>query len=148
MSLPTEADFAIIKAGDGDDPEVFTTICGLQNVSINQVANTTDRFVRDCTKPGEVPYRKTKSTGRQLDVTGDGLTDKAQITAFVAALGKVGNYKVELYQDDGTDAGDLIGTFSAAFNMTAANLNIQRDGDSSAEVNLASHGAWTWLAAA
>lgn len=148
MSLPTEADFALIKKGDGAGPEVFAIICGLQDVTINQVANSTDRFVRDCAKPGSVPYRKTKATGLQLDVTGSGLTDKSHIDILLEALGKVGNFKIELYQDDGTDTGDLVGTFAAAFLLEASNLNIQRDGDSTSEITLKSNGAWTWTAAA
>lgn len=146
MSLPTEADFAIIKIGDGASPEVFTTACGIQNVSINTVANATDRFVRDCAKPGEVPYRKSKATGKQQDITGSGLTDKASIDTFLSSLGVSKNYQIELYQDNGTDAGDLLGTIAGEYKMGAANLNIQRDGDSTAEITLASQGAWTWTA--
>jgi len=148
MTLPVEADFALIKIGDGADPEVFTIACGIQNVSINSVANAQDRFVRDCAKPGEIPYRKSKATGKQQDITGSGLTDKASIDTFLDALGVSKNYKIELYQDDDTDAGDLIGTVAGQYKMNAANLNIQRDGDSTAEVTLASQGPWTWTPAA
>lgn len=148
MSLPTEADFAIIKIGNGATPtEAFAIACGIQDVNVNQVANTQDRFVRDCAKPGEVPNRKVKVTGKQLDVTGSGLIDKAHIDTFTDALGTTGNYKVELYADDGTDAGDLLGTVAGAFMLTAANLSIPREGTGSAEITLASHGAWTWTAA-
>lgn len=148
MSLPVEADFAIIKAGDGATPtEVFTIVCGMQDVSINFTANTTDRFVRDCAKPGEVPNRKVKVNGRQLDVTGSGLIDKTQITAFQAWLGNKKNSKVELYQDDGTDNGTLLGTVAGNFMMTANNLSVPREGASAAEITLASNGAWTWTAA-
>jgi hypothetical protein len=147
MTLPVEADFAVIKVGDGATPEVFTTACGIQNVTINTVANATDRFVRDCAKPGEIPYRKSKTTGKQQDITGNGLTDKASIDTFLAALGVTKNYKIELYADNDTDAGLLLGTFAGAYKMNAANLNIQRDGDSTAEITLASQGAWAWDAA-
>lgn len=146
MSLPVEADFALIKIGDGGGPEVFTIACGIKDVSINRVANTSDRYVRDCAKPGEVPNRKVRTTGKQLDVTGTGYIDKAHVATFDAALGDAKNYKVELYQADGTDAGVLMGTIAAAFVMTAANMSISQDSDSSAEITLASHGAWTWTA--
>lgn len=148
MSVPNEADFAIIKIGDGGGTETFAIACGLQDVNINMVANTSDRFVRDCTKPGEIPNRKVKTTGKQLDVTGSGLIDKAQIAIYLAALGIAKNYKVELYKDDGTDTGTLLGTIASAFAMTASNQSIPREGNGTAEVTLASHGAWTWTAAA
>ena len=147
MSLPVEADFAIIKIGDGAGPEVFTIACGLQNVSVNAVANTADRFVRDCTKPGEVPYRKVRTTGKQMDVTGDGLIDKAQIDIYLDNLGIKRNYQVELYIDDGSDAGVLLGEYTGNFVMTASNQSISREGDSTAEITLASNGAWVWTPA-
>lgn len=149
MSVPTESDFALIKIGDGATPtEVFANLCGMQSVGINRTVSTTDRQVRDCAKPNKPASRKVRVTGKQLDVTGSGLTNKADIAAFDAALGKVKNYKIELYQDDGTDTGLLTGTFAAAFVMTAANLTLTEGGDAAAEVTLASHGDWTWTAAA
>lgn len=147
MSLPTEFDFAVIQIGDGGSPEAFSIICGMKDVTVNPVANSADRFVRDCAKPGEVPVRKVKATGKQLDVTGSGLTDKAMVTTLLAALGKVKNYKILGYADDGTDTGTLLGTISGAFMLTASNLNMPRDDAASAEITLANHGAWTWTAA-
>jgi predicted secreted protein len=144
MSTPTEIDFAIIKMGDGAEPEVFKILCGIQDVTINETANTQDRFVRDCTKPGEVPYRKSKLTGRQLDVSGTGLTDTVSLPSVRAALGNLGNFKIELYRDDGTDAGVLLGTYTGEFRMTAANINAPRDNTSSFQVNLISNGSWSY----
>lgn len=149
MSYPTEADFALIKMGDGATPtEVFTIICGVKDVSVNSTANTNDRFVRDCAKPGAVPKRKVRVTGTQQDVSGSGLIDKTQIAKFMAALGNNKNYKVELYIADGTDTGTLMGTFAGSYMMTAANLQANTDSDSSAEITLASNGDFTWTAAA
>lgn len=148
MSVPTEADFVLIKLGDGGGTEVFSAVCGIQDATINTVANTADRFVRDCAKPGEVPYRKVKITGKQLDITGAGLTDKASVATLQAALGVAKNMKAEVYQADGTDAGLLLGTFAYNGVLTAANMNVPRDGDATAEVTVASNGSWTWTAAA
>lgn len=147
MSLPTEFDFAILKIGDGESPEVFTISCGKQDVSMNFVANSSDRFVRDCAKPGEIPFRKAKATGRQADVTATGLTDVATFGTELALVGTKQNIKVELYADDNTDTGELLGTVSMNALITALNIGASRDGDSSAEIVLASNGAWTWLAA-
>ncbi len=148
MSLPTEADFAIIKIGDGATPtEAFAIACGIQDVSINQSVGTQDRFSRDCAKPGEIPNRKVKATGKSLDVTGSGLIDKAQIAIYNSALGVAKNYKIEVYADDGTDTGTLLGTIAGSFMMTASNMSIPREGTASAEVTLANNGAWTWTAA-
>lgn len=141
MSVPNEPDFALIKIGDGATPEVFTVLCGIENVSINQVANTNDRFRRDCANPGLPAVRRSKTTSKQMDITGTGGIDKANLTTFQEALGVVKNYKVELYQADGTGPGVLMGTYPGAFNLTANNMSIDANGDSSAEISLASDGA-------
>lgn len=147
MSLPTEFDFMIVKIGDGEATETFTAICGIENVQINEVANTSDRYVRDCAKPGAVPNRKTKTTGKQVDITGNGFSNADEIAGLRAALGIVGNYQIEGYQEDGTDTGALLGTYAGAFNLTANNLNVPRDGDATMEITLASDGAVTYTAA-
>lgn len=149
MSLPTEADFALVKMGDGATPtEVFTTLCGLGNVSIGRSANTTDRFRRDCAKPGEVPYRRTRANGKQLDVTSNGAINVPDIDTFEDALGISKNYKIELYKRDGTDTGELLTTLAGPFMMSVANMNLDENGEGGAEVTLLSDGIWTWTPAA
>lgn len=147
MSEPTEVDFALIKMGDGQSTEVFTVLCGLRDVTINRGVQSTDRYTYDCAKPNAPGLRKQRVTGKQLDVSGSGLTNADQIEDFETALGKLKNYRVELYADDGTDTGDLIGTYAYASHMTAANMNLTREGQASADVTLPSHGGWTYTPA-
>lgn len=147
MSLPTEFDFALIKIGDGGGTEVFTAVCGVQDGTINETVNTADRFVRDCATPGAIPNRRVKVTGKQVDITGTGFTNATEVATVRAALGVSGNYEVEVYKDDGTNTGELLGTFDGPFVMTAANWNIPRDGDASFEFTLASDGAFGYTAA-
>lgn len=148
MSLPVEFDFALIKIGDGETVEAFTLICGLTDVTHNEQAQTQDRYVRDCTKPGEKPFRKTKVSGQSLDVTGSGMSNSVQFPTLRAALGKVGNFKIEFYRDDDSDAGVLLGTTTGAFRLTANNLNVPREGAATMQINLASDGEWTYTDAA
>jgi hypothetical protein len=148
MSFPTEFDWMLVKMGDGAAPtEVFTVVCGIQDATVNQTANTGDRFVRDCAKPGAIPRRKVKVNGVQLDVTGTGLSNATEVPRLMAALGKHKNYRIEGYADDNTDAGDLLGTFAGTFVMTSSNLAAPREGDGSSEFNLASDGDWTYTPA-
>lgn len=147
MALPTEFDFGVLQIGDGESPEVFTLLCGMENGQINFTANTADRFPRDCAKPGEIPYRKVKATGKQLDVNFDGLTNKANVATVLAVLGVVNNYKALLYADDATDTGTLLGTLAFAAMLTSNNVNVPRDAGATNELTLVSHGAWTWTAA-
>lgn len=148
MSLPVEIDFSLIKMGDGGSPsETFTTICGLQNVTVNRTVNSNDRFPRDCAQPGAIPNRRVKVTSQQTDVSGSGLINMAQYATVTAALGKPKNYKIEHYSDDGSNAGVLIGTDAGSFVMTSQNINSPREEDGSVEIQLKSHGAVTYTAA-
>jgi hypothetical protein len=148
MSVPNEADFALIKIGNGATPtEVFSAICGIEDVSVNKNAQTSERFRRDCAKPGIPGVRKIKSTGKTMTISGSGGVDKANVATFEAALGVVKNYKIEFYKQDGSDAGVLYGTYAGAFMLTADNTSIASQGDSSGEITLESDGAWTWTAA-
>lgn len=147
MSLPVEADFAVVKRGDGATPtEVFTILCGLDNVQINRTANTNDRFRRDCAKPGSVPYRRSRTTGKQMDITASGAINIPDIETYNEALGVAGNYKIELGMYDGTDAGEIIHVITGPFNLTSANSGVGDEG--TAEVTLASDGIWTEAAPA
>ncbi|MXP42988.1 hypothetical protein [Allopontixanthobacter sediminis] len=145
MSLPVEADFAVVKRGDGADPEVFTILCGLDQVSINRTANTNDRFRRDCTKPGVPAFRRSKTTGKQMDISASGAINIPDIALYNTALGVTANYKIELGQYDDTDTGTIVHTIDGPFNLLSANSSV--GDDNSAEVSLASDGIWVEVTA-
>lgn len=147
MSEPTEIAFALIKMGSAGASPTFEVLCGLQNVTINRGASSSDRTSYDCEKPNAPGVRKQRITGKSLDISGSGLTNADQIEDFEAALGVLRPYKVELYADDGTDGGDLIGTYAYSSHMTAANMNLTREGQATADVTLPSHGTWTYTPA-
>lgn len=143
MSFPNELDFVIVEAGDGADPEVFTLLCGIDNVSVNNTINTSDRFRRDCAKPASVPRRKVQVQGSQTDITGSGVFNVDQITTFQNLLGRPANYRVRGGKRDGTDAGLLVVEAIGPFVMTAHNVSIGEEG--TAEIALASDGAFEWV---
>ena len=145
MSFPNEVDFVVVEVGDGAEPEVFTLLCGIDNASINRTVNTSDRFRRDCAKPGSVPSRKVQVTGKQVDITGSGVFNIDQVTLFNTSLGIPKNYRVRVGKRDGTDAGDIVGDFTGPFVMTAHNISIGDEG--TGEITLASDGDLTWTPA-
>lgn len=146
MSYPNEADFIIVKAGDGAEPEVFTTICGIETATINKTANTTDRFRRDCEKPGAVPTRKVKVTGKQWDATGAGVINIDEFDRFDSLLGISNNYQFDFGKRDGTDAGEIIGTYEGPGVLTASNINMG-DTEGTAEITIAGEDDIVWTAA-
>lgn len=147
MSYPTEFDAAILKVGDGASPEVFSVLCGIETVTITETVNTSDRFRRDCAKPGQVPSRAIRVNGKQWDATGNGLTNADQVADVGEALGIRKNYKIEAIRYDGSDTGELLGTFSGSAVMTSRSFNMQRQGDSSFDVALAGEGDLVWTPA-
>lgn len=142
MSLPNEADFAVVKIGDGATPEVFTILCGMDQVTINRVANASDRFRRDCAAPGSVPYRRSRTTGKQMDITANGAINIPDIATYSDALGKSKNYRVELGKYDDTPEGEIIHVINGPFNLTGANNSVGGD-EGTADISLASDGIWT-----
>jgi hypothetical protein len=148
MSLPTEADFAVIKVGNGATPtEVFAAVCGIENVSANKVANANDRYRRDCTKLGQPAIRKNRVIGKSLTVTGSGAMNIANFEQFDELLGVPNNYQIEFRQADGTDGGVLLGTYGGSYVMVADNVSTDINGESSGELTLNNEGPWTWTPA-
>lgn len=147
MSEPVVYDFAQVKYGDGADPEVFTVICDLSGVNINEGAETQTRYRGDCQYPGRPPKRRSRVTGTFWDITGTGLPDNAQNTAIRALVGKRKNYEIPVYRDDGTDAGELLGTYSGEAIMTARNISTDRGGDGGQEITLEGQDTLTYTPA-
>ena len=141
MSLPREYAFAIIKYGDGAEPEVFTALCGITNVSVNETAETTERRVRDCATPNKPGVTKSKINGTNWTITGTGLTNgdqRATIKDYLFA--KFVNYTIEYYEDDSTDTGTLLGTDAGTAIMAANNMSLDQEGESSLELTLQGQG--------
>ncbi|MBN9010811.1 MAG: phage tail protein, partial [Rhizobiales bacterium] len=54
----------LIKMGNGADPEVFTSVCGLRSRSFSLSNNEVDTTVPDCDDPGAV-VQKSSTPGIQ-----------------------------------------------------------------------------------
>jgi hypothetical protein len=147
MSIPNEADFAIILVGDRGSPENFAAICGIEGVTANRAVQGSDRYRRDCSAPGKPATRTNKITGKSLTITGSGASNVDNIDLFEDLLGIATNYKVEFRDQDGSDAGLLLGTYSGSFIMMSDGISTSANGDSSGEVTLNNEGPWTWTAA-
>ena len=148
MSVPVEYDFALLKYSDMEAVPTFTALCGVQDVTVNQVAETQSRRVRDCATPNKPGAQKIKILGTSFTVTATGLTN-ASIRATIESdlMAKKVDYKIEYYADDGTDAGDLLGTHAGLMIMNADNMNVATEGDSTQEFTFEGEGDLTYTAA-
>lgn len=142
MSEPQTIEFALIKIGDGASPtEIFTAICGITTTGLNRVAQTTDRYVRDCQAPATPPNRRVKVTGRSWTVSGNGYFNVAQQSIIEAGVGLKKNYELTIMDDDGTTP---LGTWSGAGVMTAANLGTSENDLGTISLTIESDGAWAY----
>lgn len=132
MSEPTLYDLALVKYEDPANPGNYLTLCGIVGVQVNESVETQERRVRDCAAPNKPGVRRMKTIGINWSVTGSGRTNADQRAAIKAdLLGKKIAYRFEYYADDGTDAGDLLGTDAGTAIMTANNMNIDVDAGTS-----------------
>lgn len=150
MSEPNSADFALLKIQTADGPPaVFTLLCGIEGVTINRTAQTSERYRRDCAKPNRPGTRKLRVTGSSWSVSGSGSDNVDNETEYADAFGVRKTYNVELYKDDGTDGGELMGTYAGTAILTTRNQSYAQEGDSgTAEVTLEGEGALAWTPAA
>lgn len=137
-----------ILMGDGAVPEVFTPICGLTTRQFTQQGNTNDVFIPDCDDPEDVPVRRLVSTGKQWDLSGDGLYNLANEGDIRGAFMVTKNYRFRIARP----AGSIVGT--GFYEGPAMLTNIQIGGNTgggefgTVSLAIASDGEWVWTAAA
>lgn len=149
MSFPTEADFALIKIQTADGPPaVFTQLCGIESVSINRSANMTERYRRDCAKMGRPGKRKLRSTGTSWQISGSGVQNLDQETTYAGAVGVLKNYQIELYRDNDTDGGELLGTYAGTAMLTTHKQTSDQNAEGSTlEITLEGQDDLEWTVA-
>lgn len=143
MSFPNEFDFVLVKLGDGGSPEAFTLLCGIENITVTEQVNTTDRFRRDCEKPGTTPKRSVHVTGEQWDVSGNGVANLDQVDLLSAVKGVTRNYELEFGIRDGTDEGEIVATATGPAVLTTRTITGGTDGGTM-EITLAGEDTLVW----
>lgn len=148
MSLPNSADFALIYIQTAAGPPVVQTLlCGIENVNINRSVQTSESYRRDCAKPNRAGKRKLRVTGSSWSITGSG-SDNIDIDSdFTDVWGVRSVYNVELYKDDGTDAGELMGTYSGTGILTTRNQAYTQENPGSTDITIEGEDDLTWAAA-
>lgn len=149
MSEPNSADFALVRiTPDTSVPGTKVLLCGIEGVSISRSVQTNETYRRDCAKPNRPGTRKLRATGQSWSISGSGSDNIDLEEEYGDALGVRKIYSIELYKDDGTDAGDLMGTYSGSALMTTRNQSYsQDDGGGTTEITLEGEGALVWTVA-
>lgn len=148
MSEPKPFDVFTLKLGNGATPtEVFTAVCGITNVTLSQTAETRERRLRDCAKPAKPGTRYVSVIGTGFTIAASGVSNADEMVALQAAFATKKNFRIEGLAEDGTDAGELLGTFSGNALIEATNISVAADGDSTMELTLTGSGNLTYTAA-
>jgi hypothetical protein len=145
MSLPIEPDYILLQVKVGT---TYTTLCGIETAGVNQTANTTDRFRRDCAKPADIPSRTVRVASRQWDLTGNGVLNMDQFDLYTNVLGAHSDFRLlygryDAALDEGERTGTTYGYRDGKGVMTAANESLGGD-DATADVTIAGEGTLTW----
>ena len=148
MSLPKSADFALIEIqSEAGPPAVFKKLCGIEGVTISRTTQTNETYRRDCATPNRPGQRKIRVTGSSWSITGSGSDNTDIESTYADAFGVRKQYKIELFEDDGTDTGKLMGTYNGTAMMTARSQGYT-DTPGTTEITLEGEGALTWTPAA
>ena len=134
MSVPHDPDIVKVSGGDGESPEVFTLLCGIENLDLNQEVNTSQVPRRDCAKPGLPAVIKNKVQSFQWSASGTGVWNTAQTAAVNALLGISQNYKFEFGVRDGSDGGQIIGIYTGNAMLTSNNVSVGDEGTASLNI--------------
>ena len=148
MSLPNSADFALIKIRTTEGtPDVYTLLCGIEGVTINRTAQTNETFRRDCATPNRPGQRKIRVTGASWSISGSGSDNIDLESEYEDAFAVRQVYNVELYRDDGTDGGELLGTYAGTAMLTSRNQGYSQENAGTAEITLEGEGLLVWTVA-
>lgn len=143
--VPIEGRAIVISVGDGATPtEGWTEICGGYVTAFNISAQTTDRFLPDCTDRTKVPVRSPFVTGKQWDITVGGIPELENLIELQELVGIANNYRITVYEDDFTTE---FGYYQGSFVMTSNNMSGSQNDPAGREMQFASKGQVTWTPA-
>lgn len=144
MAIPdiVKGSYVDVLMGDGAGAETFSPICGITTRTFTAQVNTNDVFVPDCVDPENIPVRRVNPTGRQWDLSGEGLLNLANWQLVNTALGHTGNFRFVVTRPIGNVTG--IGYYAGPAMITNMQIGGTVGGGEFATVSLtiASDGEW------
>lgn len=120
-----------LMLGNGATPtEVFAALCGITTRTFTGQVNTNDVFTRDCALPENVPIRRVIATGKQWELSGEGVLNRSDLEAIQAELGAISNWRL-LFTEPADDE-VYQGYWAGAFMLT----NLQVTGEDANFANI------------
>jgi len=146
MSEPTTFQFAVIWVESPTTAGTYVKLCGVQTSGFNRAVQTSDRYARDCDKPGKPAERRLRVTGLSRTLTGSGVYNTDQTTLLEALPGKRRNYKFQMLDlsDPDNETGTPFGEWAGPGICTTLNIGGEDNSDGSLSITIESDGAWTY----
>jgi len=132
-----------LMAGDGADPQVFTALCGITTRSFTSQTNTNDVFTRDCADPEDVPIRRIIPTGKQWDLSGEGVLNRANL-ATLQGLDDGQPHDFRFLFTEPADDEVFQGYYGGAGVITSLAITAEDEAFATVSLAIASDSQWTW----
>lgn len=139
----------LVKIGDGADPEVFATLCGLTTKTMTVNNNAYDVTTADCTTPGGQLWREVQTGMRSVNVSGNGYFEDSATEELLRASA------VGTGESDTADAVASFqvivpdfGTFEGAFHVDSLEFGGEQENGVTYSLSLSSSGPVSFTAAA
>ena len=138
----------LVQIGDGEVSEVFAADCLINaERGIQFTTETNEVIVPDCTTPTDPAWKDTFKDGLSASISGSGLLHTTNAYSLWYAWlisADPTNVRVNLSGKITAEGG---GYWEGAFHLTSFSISGERNGYSTAEISMVSHGALTWTAA-
>ena len=129
----------LIKQGDGEVSEAFTTLCGLNAKTMSINNNEIDVTSPDCTTPGGVMWTEVLAGVKRINLSGNGFfkeeANEARATAVAMSDDPRANYQVIV---------PGLGTFEGNFFLSTMEYGGESTGGVTYSLALGSNGAVTF----
>lgn len=132
----------LIKMGDGESSETFTTICGLTSKGITINGNTYDVTTATCGSESGPLWQELQSGMKSVQVSGNGIfkDDTAEADLVATHLADTTSTNFQVIVPD-------FGTFAGAFFIESFEMGGEQEGAVTLSLSLNSTGAVTFTAA-
>lgn len=132
----------LVKIGDGEATEAFTTLCGLRSKTMTINNSEIDVTTADCTTPGGPLWTEILDGAKRVSVSGNGYfkddTNEATLNTLALSGDPVANFQIVVPD---------FGTFDGAFHVSSLEFGGEQEDGVTYSLTLASSGAITFNAA-
>lgn len=132
----------LVKIGDGESPEQFTTYCSINaERGITFTAGTNDQDIPDCDDPEKIAWVLREKSNLSAAITGSGVVNTPDIQKFYDFLVSPLSKNAKVILDVPSAVGGVI--FGGKFHLTEFSVTGNRGEKCQANISLSSDGEIT-----